>query len=247
LQANGNKAYSYTSLAGISFPVAGTTLESISLIPGTGWMSAQNVFGTGDPSEVLINGIVYLTGSMRNPNNQAYHFFGFDALRPPDRCMDTYVYTYGGHIGNLINWPPPPPPQQDRVEEVDDADPSTNYSDTLTSLAGVTYPAEGASWQPLTLPTGWTANNPYDPYCTSGDAPSYYIQDHVVYLSGELTQNGSDLGGVFAVLPPPARPLHDLWLMAGPGYVHISPDGEMYWSGGDGALSLAAISYQTSA
>lgn len=39
-----------------------------------------------------------------------------------------------------------------------------------------------------------------------------------------------------------ARPLHDLWLMTTGGYLHISPDGEMYSS--SGGLSLGNISYQ---
>jgi len=210
-------------------------------------MSANNIFGTGDPSEAIINGIVYWTGSMRNPNDGEYHDFGFDAVVPPDRCMDTSVFTYGGHIGDLTNWPPAPPPQLDMLQEIWDEAPLSGYSDTLTSLVGVTYPESGqASWQPLNLQTGWSANTPDDTYCIQGDAPSYYLQDHVVYLSGELTQNGSEVGGVFAVLPPAARPLHDLWLMTGSSYLHIRPDGEMDWSGGSGALSLADISYQTS-
>src|SRR5215472_5893959 len=241
MSATGGSAGKYTSLAGISFPVAGAKLSPMLLLEG--WVSAQNLYGTGDPSYADINHIIYWTGSIRNPLDTGNTWdWGFDAAPPPDRCMDTFVYTYDGNVGELENWPPSLP-NQDKPQSVYETTVGTTWHTLFTSLAGISYPESGqAAWQPLALQPGWSADNPYPPYCTSGDTPSYWVQDHVVYLSGEVAQNGT--GGFFATLPAAARPQHDLWLMTLGGYLHISPNGNMYSS--SGSISLGNISYQAS-
>jgi hypothetical protein len=69
------------------------------------------------------------------------------------------------------------------------------------------------------------------------------------HLIGWLAQNspGSNFIGT---LPLAARPVHDLYLIAGPDgeYLHISPNGNMYVFGAiqPNVVKLDAIAYQTS-
>ncbi|MGN6173240.1 MAG: hypothetical protein ACTHPS_09845, partial [Streptosporangiaceae bacterium] len=55
----------YTSLAGVSFPVASAATSQLTLI--NGWHSAQPLYGTGDPSYSVKNGVVHLSGSLVQP------------------------------------------------------------------------------------------------------------------------------------------------------------------------------------
>ena len=55
----------YTSLAGVSFPVASAATNPLTLI--NGWYSAQPPYGTGDPSYSVKNGVVHLSGSLVQP------------------------------------------------------------------------------------------------------------------------------------------------------------------------------------
>jgi hypothetical protein len=239
MTATGSSAHLYTSLAGVSFPVAGTTSEPLWLAPG--WESAQGTFGTGDPGYVNVNGIYHWTGSAMyssggTPSIISYFF------PQPTKCMDTYVYTYGGHVADLTLATPAPPPQQDAPLFIQDTVPGTSYSTTLTSFAGITFPGGLANWQAITLQPGWGAGSA-PPWCVGGETPSYYVQDHVAYLSGEVSSGGA--GGFFGTLPLSARPQHDLWLMTLKGYLHISPSGQMFASAG--YLELGNISFPTTA
>jgi hypothetical protein len=88
------------------------------------------------------------------------------------------------------------------------------------------------TWHPLHLINGWkTMSAKYY------GAPSYAIQDGVLYLSGILAAPRSVTGPEFAVLPASARPKHFLWLLyynfggSGTGMVgnmEIQPDGDMF-------------------
>jgi hypothetical protein len=55
----------YTSLAGVSFPVALAAQNQLTLI--NGWQSAQSPYGTGDPSYSVKNSVVHLSGSLFQP------------------------------------------------------------------------------------------------------------------------------------------------------------------------------------
>jgi hypothetical protein len=59
---NGADASSYTSLANISFPVTGTKWTNFKLEDG--WKSGFTAFHTASPAYAIINGVVYLTGTM---------------------------------------------------------------------------------------------------------------------------------------------------------------------------------------
>ena len=247
MYAAGSGADQYTSLAGISFPVAGTSLTPLSLYPG--WQSGQSQFGTGNPAYVVSGGIVHWTGSLTNAND-TNHFAMVPSNTYADRCLDANVYTNGGHVGTLQIWPPSTMFPADYDMTVFNAIPALTYYAQLTSLAGISYPVNGAAaWQPLALQNGWAAASPND-YCQYyPSTPSYYVQGHIVYLTGEIVQDPVG-GGFLGTLPAGARPQHDLYLMVGRSneYLHISPNGNMYAFGADqpNLVSLGNISYQTS-
>ena len=83
-----------------------------------------------------------------------------------------------------------------------------------------------------------------------GVLPMYDILDGVVYLGGALWNTTQNAQGVFAVLPPAARPADALYLNVNPGSVlRIDPDGTMQlFSGAAGYdpahyTSLGGLSY----
>lgn len=237
--AYGGKANQYTSLAGISFPVAGTALQPLPL--NSFWQSADSYYRTGDPSYVVSGGIVHLSGAITQPN-PTYDVIGQPPQNTfPGQCDEINVYTYDGNAASLI---------VDPLNPMSIVDPSgdAHWADVFTSLAGVSYPAAGTPWQLLNPQNGWTADQPL---CQNG-APSYYISDGIVYLNGALThaQPGS---GPAAALPPAAWPTHDLYLTvdSGPGTsasLHITPSGQMFLGSTvlTPRISLSGIAYPAS-
>jgi hypothetical protein len=110
------------------------------------------------------------------------------------------------------------------------------------------------TWHSLHLINGWKAMS-----AKYYGAPSYAIQNGVLYLSGILAAPRSVTGPEFAVLPAGARPKHFLWLLyynfggSGTGMVgnmEIQPDGDMFIYGpGSGPIldpTLQAISFPVS-
>jgi hypothetical protein len=251
MYADGSDADQYTSLAGVSFPVAGTALTPLPLYPG--WHSGQAQFGAGNPGYVITDGIVHWTGSLTTTNtpNTGYpgnYFAMVPGAAHADRCLNATVYTYGDHVGNMAIWPPSTVFSDRDMFVSDTPGGTTSYYASFTSLAGISYPADGtATWQPLNLQDGWAEVTPSS-YCQYyPSAPSYYVQGHVAYLIGWIQQNqaGSEFVGT---LPAIARPVHDLYMIVGPdGYLHISPNGNMYVFGEtEGWVRLDTIAYQTS-
>ena len=252
MNATGGGATQYTSLAGISFPVAGTTLHLLNLKPLTptlmpAWESAQAWYGTGDPSYVVTDGIAHYTGSLTASNNPNIGDPSLvtDSSGPyPDSCFDFNIDTYGNHVGDLQIWPGTTSRPSDYGTHV-----WGTGSATFTSLAGVSFPEAGhATWQALTLLQPWTPVGgvpDYQPSCATAFTPSYYIQNHVVYLTGELAG-----AGLIGTLPAAARPQHDLYLIVwgakSQEYLHITPTGDMYEFGQYDTISLTNVSYQTS-
>src|SRR5260370_5623817 len=95
MYAHGGKATSFTSLAGISFPMA--TLETGQPITPleNGWQSADSQWGTGNPSYYISNGVVHLSGSVDNP---VFSYVYFAQLQPAARPAHHHmmnVFTYG--------------------------------------------------------------------------------------------------------------------------------------------------------
>jgi len=65
--AEGADATGYTNLAGISFPVASTKWHTFPLTAG--WKSGASQFHTAPPAYAVVNGVVYLNGSMHQPTS----------------------------------------------------------------------------------------------------------------------------------------------------------------------------------
>lgn len=61
--AYGAQATSFTSLAGISYPVASTRWHKLHLTAG--WAAAKGAYQSAAPSYAVVAGVVYLTGGMR--------------------------------------------------------------------------------------------------------------------------------------------------------------------------------------
>jgi hypothetical protein len=87
---NGTASRSYLSLAGISSPVAGTKWIYLKLaVPWTSDASTSGTRGNRAPAYAVIDGIVYLTGSMRQPTtgsrpfSRARTFTSLDAIAYP--------------------------------------------------------------------------------------------------------------------------------------------------------------------
>jgi len=244
-------ARDFTSLAGVSFPAAGAVAEKpLTLL--NGWQSAQSQWGTGDPSYSLINGIVHLSGSLNGSQvpaglgDQAKEFAVLPQEARPDYCSPMETYDYSGSPGSVEV-----DPQGVMRSFVEGGFVYQSAASEFTSLAGISYPvAAWTPWQELTLEHGWIQ----DPgYCAAGNSgyPSYYIKENVVYLTGTLGQLTPNGNGVFAVLPPAARPYDTLYFnLSTDGNAHvslrISPDGTMYLWGANapGLTSLAGLSYQ---
>jgi hypothetical protein len=222
MYAYGGKATQFTSLAGISFPMA--TLETGQKITPLqdGWQSADSQWDTGDPAYYLSNGVVHLSGSVYNPVNQDWYFWGsIPSAARPAYDQVTNDYTYGGAPGQLL---------LEKGNPDDSLGANQGNDLQYTSLAGITYPAAGAAETHLTPLNGWQAADS----TILWNGPSYYLSNGVVYLDGGVLNTGS---GVVAVLPPAARPTHTLYLTVslgaqGTAVLQIDPDGSMYTYGG---------------
>jgi hypothetical protein len=219
LYAYGGAARQFTSLAGISFPVASATGEPITL--GYGWQSAQSQWWTGDPSYYISDGVVHLSGSLFNPAGpQSPPAFATlpPAARPPYNQVIN-VYSYGGAPAMVAVG----------IDGMIQAD--LGKTEQFTSLAGIAYPAVSSAETPLALLNGWQSGQNTWP----GNGLSYYISNGVVYLDGAVLNSGH---GKVAVLPPSARPTHTLYLTVDiSGWytgatVRIEPDGSIYTYGG---------------
>ena len=128
-------AQQYTSPAGASFPVASAATNQLSLI--NGWQSAQPTYGTGDPSYSVKNGVVHLSGSLRQPPaagdtqefavlpeaaRPKYCLYLKTAVSPPDSIAAQ---------GTIVICP--------KGELYSDSFPLSE-SESFTSLAGISYP-----------------------------------------------------------------------------------------------------------
>ena len=141
IDTNGNMlayeggAQQYTSLAGVSFPVAPATAEPLTLI--NGWQSAQPPYGTGDPSYSVRNGVVHLSGSLLQPpapgDTQDF------AVLPPAAWPKYYLY-----IKTAVSPPDSIAAAGDIVISPDGRLYSDSFpvseSEAFTSLAGISYP-----------------------------------------------------------------------------------------------------------
>jgi hypothetical protein len=222
------------SLAAVSFPAAATSQHKLALV--NGWTSAQAPYGTGDPSYVVKNGIVHLSGSVKGGTDSGFAYLPTAPLPAVFTYRGVYTYnsTYGAVIVNSHNFL--------EVAQSDD-------TKMFTSLAGISLPLKSVIQHKVTLLNGWKSAQQV--YST---APfSYAVKDGIVYLSGAV-RRASGTSNVIAVLPKAARPAHVLYIsaytaFATPGALVIRPNGRVSItsptdpSGAPTLTSLAAISY----
>ena len=227
-------ARAFTSLAGISFPAAGTALHTLNL--QNGWVSLQSGFNTGDPSYSVSGGMVHLSGAMWRASGSSSVFAVLPIAARPTSTEYIPDYTDGATTGAL------------EIFSNGQLEATGVMAQPFTSLAGVSFPAASLSSQKLGLINGWQAV----PASATNGYPAYAVSHGVVDLSGALFQPGGG-SSEFAVLPVAARPRHNLYIeadtMSGSvGTVEIQPDGVMSAISTPAAnaqhfTSLAGISY----
>jgi hypothetical protein len=125
----------YTSLAGVSFPVAPAATNQLTLI--NGWQSAQSPYGTGDPSYSVKNSVVHLSGSLFQPPaaGDTQEFAVLPKAARPKYCL--YLKTAVSRPdsiaaqGQIVICP--------NGQLYSDSFPLSE-SESFTSLAGISYP-----------------------------------------------------------------------------------------------------------
>lgn len=128
VQVNGADAASYTSLAGISFPVASTRWHTFKMIAG--WHSGASRFDTAAPGYAVINGVIYVTGSMYQSGGSTGLWTDIPAAARPADVLEIEVYTANGTTGGVA-----------MTDSLGLAS-STPFSNAqrFTSLAAIAYP-----------------------------------------------------------------------------------------------------------
>jgi hypothetical protein len=127
--ANGSYATGYTDLAGISFPVAGTKWQKFTLTAG--WKSAAGVLPTAVPEYAVVNGVVYLNGSIHQPvsGTGLWTFIPAPARTTGD-VLEIEVDTSKGTTGAIA---------MTKSLGLAGSNPFSNAR-AFTSLAGIAYP-----------------------------------------------------------------------------------------------------------
>ena len=127
--ADGPSAPEYTNLANISFPVASTKWHNFPLTAG--WKSGAVQFHTAPPSYAVINGVVYLTGSMHQPvsGTGLWTFLPAPARTNGD-VLEIEADTSNGSTGSVA---------MTNSLGLVGSTPFTNAR-AFTSLAGIAYP-----------------------------------------------------------------------------------------------------------
>jgi hypothetical protein len=227
-------ATTFSSLAAVSYPTAAITEHNFTLT--NGWTSAQAPFGTGDPAYVVKNGIVYLSGSLKDGTASDFGLLPTGAR--PASIVYRGTYTLQGAFGEAYFEP-----------TGFAAAGLTSASKVYTSLAGISFPVAAVTQHKLRLLNGWRSGQ--KPF--GAGAFSYAIKNGIVYLSGGIKQP-TGTNGLVAVLPKAARPTHNLWITvytssSTVGTLHIRPNGQVLVSSAldptapRTLTSLAAISY----
>lgn len=232
VQAYDGNAYTFASLAAVSYPTA--AIKSRKLALRNGWQSSQPVYGTGDPSYAVSRGVVYLSGSLHDGTSVVATVLP-KAARPP-RLMYVSVYEFDGSTGFLKILPT----GQVEVFGTD----ATSY----TSLADISYPASGAKWHDFALEDGWKSGRARFHTAT----PAYAVIGGVVYLTGSMFDATGHVG-LWTDLPSAARTAHDVLEIevdtndGNPGAVAITSSlglvSSMPFSNAQSFTSLANIAY----
>lgn len=129
IKVSGIGTTSYTSLANISYPAAGAKWHNFSLLDG--WKSGFTKYHTATPAYVILNGIVYLNGSMFQVKDKVGLWAELPAgVRTAADVLEIEVYTAKGTAGGIA--------VTDSLGLVSSM-PFSN-AQTLASLAAIAYP-----------------------------------------------------------------------------------------------------------
>lgn len=191
LKALDGNAFTFTSLAAVSYPTAAVKSHKLTL--KNGWTSSQTTYGTGDPSYAVSGGVVYLSGSLNTSGTSQLATILPKAARPAHR-MIIAVYTFD----NIdVGWVDIMPTGEVRVFGGD--------AHFFTSLANISYPVVGTKWHNFKLVDGWKSGQ-----ATFGTAtPAYAIINGIVYLNGSMT-GATAPNGLWTSLPAGVRTAADV-------------------------------------
>jgi hypothetical protein len=229
-------AQQFSSLTGVSYPVAGTTWHKLSLI--NGWVSASSASSnTGSPAYTVKNGIVYLSGSVKQTSGSNSVFAVLPKAARAGVKMYLTDYMFQQTRGSLVIT---------KTGAISALSGPQSEAQAFTSLAAISYPAKGTTWHNLTLKNGWTTTS------FGTGSPAYAVKNGIVYLSGSLRQpSGSFIQ--FARAPAAIRPatsqVMPIFTRGGTyGYFADEPNSRMDVSSNPARnaqlfASLAAISY----
>jgi hypothetical protein len=175
----------FTSLAGVSYPLASIKPHSLKLEHG--WVSDQAIYGSGNPGYAISRGVVYLSGSLHGGTKPVALVLP-KAARPPHE-MYRSVYTSDGSTGTVAIRPN----GQVQLFGASAAD--------FTSLAAISYPVTGAKWHSFFLTGAWKSGASR----FHSAAPAYTTINGVVYLTGTMYQTtGANVH--WANIPAAVRP-----------------------------------------
>ncbi|HEX9063538.1 MAG TPA: hypothetical protein VF843_00425 [Streptosporangiaceae bacterium] len=127
-RAYSGSAASFTSLAGVSYPVASAKPHKLTLLHG--WHSEQGAWNSGNPSYAVSNGIVYLSGSLATSGTNEVFGVLPKGYRP-SHLLYIKVYTYGSTVGTVFI---------DPNGTMEAYGPSGTSARQFTSLAGLSFP-----------------------------------------------------------------------------------------------------------
>jgi hypothetical protein len=128
LEAYGSSRASYTSLAGISYPVASTRWHALRLLAD--WTVAAPLLDAGHPSYAVINGIVYLSGGAQQPSPAGALLCQMPKAARSKHALSALVYAGDGQSGSATSY---------SSLLVVSSEP-TSISQQFISLAGMSYP-----------------------------------------------------------------------------------------------------------
>ena len=229
-------AQQFSSLAGVSYPVAGTSWHKLSLI--NGWVSASAASSnTGNPAYTVKNGIVYLSGSVKQTSGSNRTFAVLPKAARAGVKIYLTDYMFQQTFGSLVIT---------STGAISAGSSPQSAAQGFTSLAAISYPAKGITWHDLSLKNGWTGTS-----LGTGN-PAYAVKNGIVYLSGSLKQPSGNFIQ-FTRTPAGIRPPHVLTMpiltKGGTyGYFAVGPNPRMDvnsnpFSNAQRFASLAAISY----
>jgi hypothetical protein len=128
VRIGGGGSAGYTSLATISFPVASTKWHPFKLIAD--WRSGASRFRTGAPSYAVVNGVVYLAGSMyQSAAGTIGLWTDVPAAAQPRHVLEIKAYMLNGAVGAVAM----------TTFGLVSSHPFSN-AQAYTSLAGISYP-----------------------------------------------------------------------------------------------------------